>query len=265
MKKQFLMIIISLLLSLCFGLSKAQDMNNEIKNVLKEGKSLIDKAYLTGDTAMYSRASTMFNHVLDLEPANGLALYYLVYIEYSLLGMGFNPKYTGLFEKNIDSAMVHVDKIMEIKGFESEGNALAAAIYMMRIAKYPAEAASLSCKISGFIAVAEEKNQDNPRPYIIDGIMKYRTPEAFGGDKNEAINILKKSMTLFEKQKNIDSLMPDWGYLEAHAWLGQLLVEQESYDEAEFLYRKALSIEPEFGWIKYYLLPKLEKLKSKTK
>jgi hypothetical protein len=53
------------------------------------------------------------------------------------------------------------------------------------------------------------------------------------------------------------------GYLEALTWMGRSQEKLENFDAALFSYRKVLSVEPDFGWVKYSLLPKLEEKLAK--
>ena len=52
---------------------------------------------------------------------------------------------------------------------------------------------------------------------------------------------------------------PEWGYLETLAWTGQVYAKLGNVDTARFYYTKVLTIEPEYGWVKYVLLPTLDK------
>jgi uncharacterized protein (DUF2141 family) len=68
------------------------------------------------------------------------------------------------------------------------------------------------------------------------------------------------AISLFNKnaQKTID-----WGYVETLAWKGQALTQKKEYRLAKKTYSQALEVEPEFGWVKYNLLPQLEKMMIK--
>ena len=59
--------------------------------------------------------------------------------------------------------------------------------------------------------------------------------------------------------ENKNSLNPGWGYVEMLAWIGRTQEKLDDDEAAHFTYKKALRIEPDFGWVKYSLLPDLEK------
>jgi tetratricopeptide (TPR) repeat protein len=84
----------------------------------------------------------------------------------------------------------------------------------------------------------------------------------FGGSKEDAMKNFSKAVSLFEREENIDSLSPNWGYLESLAWLGRANTALENYETALYAYNKALNVEPNFMWVKNNLLPNLKKKMS---
>jgi tetratricopeptide (TPR) repeat protein len=93
-------------------------------------------------------------------------------------------------------------------------------------------------------------------------MMKYNTPGMFGGSYKDALKNFNISASLYEKQ-NKDTASSDLGYLEALTWTGRSHEKLENFEAAMFSYKKVLSIEPDFGWVKYSLLPKLEEKLAK--
>lgn len=79
------------------------------------------------------------------------------------------------------------------------------------------------------------------------------TPAMFGGDVDEAVIVFEKAVRYYEAQPNHAS---NWQYLDALAWLGQAYQKADRPAEAAEVFTKALEIEPNFGWVKYKLLPK---------
>jgi tetratricopeptide (TPR) repeat protein len=227
------------------------------------GKEKIKIGIQKNDTNLYFESRKIFEQVLESNTKDSLALYYLTYSEYLLIVSGSYNKKSNLFDLYYDSAIVHVQKLIEQKCLESEAKALLAAIYMMKISKSPIEAPFLSGKINGLLEESIKLNRNNPRAYYLIGLMKFKTPAMFGGSKEEAIKCFKKAISIYEREETENSLNPDWGYLESLAWMGMLFSEEKKYDEAEFIYKKALDINPEYGWIKHKLLPDLEKEKNK--
>jgi tetratricopeptide (TPR) repeat protein len=262
MKNQIMIKIAFLALLISFLFSSVNAQNSNEKNLL-EGKNTIKAGIKKNDTTMYLEAHKIFERLLQSNPSDSLAKYYLSYTEYLLISSGLGKKKNPYVDKYLDSATIRLESIKSVKNLESEKNALLAGFYMMKISISPGEAPMLSMKIDGLLYKAQETNPDNPRVYYLFGIMKAKTPVMFGGNPEEAINFFKKSIALFEKTPTVDEKMPDWGYMESFAFLGMTLTEQKEYDEAEFFYKKALDIDPDYGWIKYRLLPQLEKERNK--
>jgi len=235
-----------------------------VNELLKEGKAIAQQANSSYNQELMLKARTVFEKAQAADTTNPLPLYYITYTGYKLLEMNLQNK--DAFEKYYEGIEKNGLRLSEMKGMESEGKTLLASIYMMKIAGSPMSAVSLSSTIFTLLGEAEKANAQNPRIYLVRGSMKFNMPKMFGGSYTDAADNFRKSVTLFEKEETADSLQPSWGYLESLAWLGRSYEKLENYEAAKFIYQKALSIEPEFGWVKYNLLPALEnKISAKTK
>lgn len=235
-----------------------------VNDLLKEGKAISQQAYASYNQQLLLKAQSVFEKARAADTTNPLPLYYITYTGYKLLEMNLRDK--DAFEKYYDKTEKNGLQLSEIKSMESEGKTLLASIYMMKIANSPMSAVSLSSTIFNLLGDAEKVNAKNPRIYIVRGSMKFNMPKMFGGSYSDAADNFRKSVSLFEKEEIADSLQPSWGYLESLAWLGRSYEQLENYEAAKFIYQKALSIDPEFGWVKYNLLPALEKtMSSKNK
>jgi tetratricopeptide (TPR) repeat protein len=100
----------------------------------------------------------------------------------------------------------------------------------------------------------------NPRVWLLRGIGSMFKPGFFGGGLDKAEKDIKKAIALFPNDKPAPSA-PGWGHAEAWAWLGQVYAKQDRVDDARAAYRKALEIEPGFGWVTNTLLPELDRRK----
>ncbi len=222
---------------------------------LLEGISLAEKAIIAYNKDLLLQAREIFLK----ENSNPTAFYYQTYCEYKLLEMSLRPGNEDLYDKYYEDAVAHAEQISAVKEYESEGKTLLAGIYMMKIANSSMSAVTLSPKTHSLLDDAQKSDLSNPRPYIIRGIMKYQTPGIFGGSYEDAAKNFSRAIQLFEKQENGDSLKPHWGYIESLAWLGRAQEKLDNYAAAKFAYEKALNVEPNYGWVKYSLLPQLIK------
>lgn len=253
MKNLFkLLIIISLVIT---SLLLAQNPNKPEEKKLLDTISLADKALIAYDKDLLLQARDIF----EKENSNLTCLYYQTFCDYKLLEISTRPGNGNLFDKYYDNAVTNAEKLSSIEGYESEGKTLLAGIYMMKIASNPMAAVSLTSKIHSLLDEAQNNNSSNPRSYIIRGIMKLQTPAVFGGSNEDAAKNFAKAIQLFEKEDDVNPLLPHWGYLESLVWMGRTQEMLENYDAAKFSYQKVLNIEPEYGWVKYSLLPALIK------
>lgn len=250
-----------LFLIFCYAITNmsAAQYKQDEKSLL-EGIKLAEKALISYDKGLLLQAKELFEKI----NSNQIALYHQTFCEYKLLEMSMRPGNEYLFDKYYEKAIAHAEIISDIKELESEGQTLLAGIYMMKIASNPMSAVTLSSKIHSLLDAAQKSNPNNPRSYVIRGIMKFQTPGIFGGSNEDAVKNFSKAISLLERQTDINPSQPNWGYLESLGWLGKSQEKLENYDAAKFAYQKALKIEPGYVWIKHSLLPKLEeKIKNK--
>ena len=234
----------------CNGFA-AQGSENEIYTKIKSALTIYNFDSLN---AIRSTLAARY----EQEKASS-ALYYLTYSEYKLLEMCLRKDTASRFTGIKESAEKHANELSGIKGFESEGKVLMAGIYMMRIAYNWSEAIALTPLLYATLADAEKADKNNPRVFLLRGMMKFNTPEMFGGSKEDALTNFLSAAKLFENTEETKAFNPEWGYLETLAWTGQVYAKLDNPETARFYYNKALSIEPGYGWVKYVLLPALDK------
>jgi len=99
------------------------------------------------------------------------------------------------------------------------------------------------------------QNPQNPMGYIQYGNSQFYMPPIFGGSKKEAVEHFIKAEKLMEKDKS--KTENDWNYLSLLALIGQSYFAMEDYTNAKIYYDKALTVEPNFLWVKKELLPQL--------
>ncbi|MCE1188755.1 MAG: tetratricopeptide repeat protein [Ignavibacteria bacterium] len=192
------------------------------------------------------------------DTTNAGTLYLLAYTENSLLTMSMNPKQTELYELYQESAVLHAKTVISFGKFSVEGKALLASTYMMMISHNWSNAVALSPKINALLDQAAAVEPENPRILYMKGVMKFNTPEMFGGSKEAGLQLLLQANGAFEKAPETQPVIR-WGQLETLAWIGQAYMAHEDPETAMFYYQKALSIEPNFGWVKYQLIPQAKK------
>lgn len=229
------------------------------QNINKD--SLIAKikyAYLTYDTSFVQNLRSEFKK-LTIENNNTELAYFKVLIGYKFLEMNLRNSRT--FNNNYKDILKDAEKLIETDDLKTEGMVLKAAIYMMKIASNPISAVTLSSKIHQLLDEAQMLNPDYAYTYVIRGMMKFNTPEEFGGSYNEALKNFSKAVFLYEKS----NANPPWGYAEALVWLGRTYFKIGDYQSALFSYKRALNAEPYYRWVEYFLIPEVNnKLKKEN-
>ena len=109
---------------------------------------------------------------------------------------------------------------------------------------------------------AKQLAPDNPRVVLSAAISDFNTPEMFGGNKEKGLQGFQRAAELFAQEEPTDHIQPVWGHREAYAWLGIAYQNQGELESARAAFEKALEIDPDFGWVKDWLLPELEKANS---
>ena len=104
---------------------------------------------------------------------------------------------------------------------------------------------------------AKDLSPGNPRVALLEAIGTYNTPGLFGGGKEKGFEALRKAAELFDRWTMADSLQPDWGRAEVHAWIGVAYVDRHETILARKAFESALRIDPEYGWVKHVLLPRV--------
>jgi tetratricopeptide (TPR) repeat protein len=231
----------------------------KIDESMAEAVQLVHKADMQSDFKLYMESHSFFERLLSMDAENDLAKYYLAYLEYKLYQLKYaNTKVD--VDKYYDTALEYCKGLIDKKKYVSEAQTIMAGLYLMRLAANQMEAMSLFPKIEELLTEAESAPENNPRPFIVRGEMQFYTPEAFGGSVVKALESFSKAVTLFETGKKNEAI--NWGYEESLAWLGQAYAKNNLTDKARETYNKVLKLEPEYRWVKYVLLPALDKEKQ---
>jgi tetratricopeptide (TPR) repeat protein len=115
----------------------------------------------------------------------------------------------------------------------------------------------LGPKSGSEMSKAKELAKENPRVALLDAIGTYNTPALFGGGKEKGYEALKRAAELFDRWKTTDSLQPDWGREQVYAWIGIAHLDRKETILACKAFEKALEINPDYGWVKFVLMPKV--------
>ena len=247
-------IIFIMILSLS-GFSVSQTGN--FKELLFGGKQLIEHGNTKFDMNSIMKGRSVLERALLVKPSDELILYYLAYADYSLSIIQMNSDKTKAAQY-IDEAIDYGEKALRVNKRSAETLALLGTIYGVKTSLDNKDMMEYGPKSNQVIAEALALEPNNPRVLLQAGINKMYTPEFYGGSKKEALRLFVRAVGIFDSSSVTDSLKPDWGKLQSLAWLGRGYEEQNDYAKAVNVYKKALSEDPDYAWIKYKLLPEAE-------
>lgn len=193
---------------------------------------------------------------LNATPNDKTARFKLTLAQYGLLTSTMRDKDEDLFDDYIDETIEHLETLIEENEKWGDPKALLGGLYGMKIMYSPLKAMYYGPKSSGLMDEALKNSPDSPLVWKLYGNSKFFTPEMWGGDIEEAIKAYERSVQLYESEEQTTH---NWFYLDTFAFLGQAYVKNNQKDKAIIAYEKALTLEPNYSWVKYQLLPAAKK------
>jgi tetratricopeptide (TPR) repeat protein len=221
-----------------------------------EAKSCLRKADNTAHAEDYHRAKAVLNAGATGDEYQALVEYYLGYADYRLGVVVYRMDK----EKAIvylDSAVGHLEKAIDKESGFAEAHALLSSCCGIKISFAPFKAIVLGPRSGREMQKAKDLSPGNPRVALLEAIGTYNTPGLFGGGKEKGFEALKKAAQFFERWTRVDSLQPDWGAAEVYAWIGIAYVDRHETILARKAFESALRIDPDYGWVKHELLPRV--------
>lgn len=246
------------LLSLVFIFSIAYPtLAQPADSLIVSGKQMLESA--NDLDSMYAARATFERALAD----TGLVAwghYYIALADYRIAGLlegeSKDPS------EHLNAAVEHLKKATEIDPQAAEAHALLSSVYGWQIGLSPMKTMLLGPRVGKAARKAKQLAPDNPRVVLSAAISDFNTPEMFGGSKEKGLQGLKRAAELFAQEEPTDPIRPVWGHREAYAWLGIAYQGQGELESARTAFEKALEIDPDFGWVKDWLLPELEKANS---
>lgn len=172
--------------------------------------------------------------------------------------LAFNPAVGERVQNDLlDEAETQLLAALKIDAGFADGLSLLSGVYGAKIAKSPVKGIILGPKSTQTLDKAMALEPENPRVLLAKGVSKFNTPAAFGGSAREAETLLRRALAKFAEAP-AGQAWPNWGRVDAHAWLGQVLADRGDKPGALAEYEKALVLAPKSGWIRYVLLPALK-------
>ncbi|MDE2705695.1 MAG: tetratricopeptide repeat protein [Gemmatimonadota bacterium] len=229
-------------------------------SLIISGRQMLQAGESANDLdAMYAARAT-FERTLADTSLSAWGHYYIALADYRIAGLlegeSKDPS------EHLNAAVEHLKKATEIDPQAAEAYALLSSVYGWQIGLSPMKTMILGPRVGKAIQKAKQLAPDNPRVVLSAAISDFNTPEMFGGSKEKGLQGLQRAAELFAQEEPTDPIQPAWGHREAYAWLGIAYQNRGELEPARVAFEKALEIDPDFGWVKDWLLPELEKANS---
>ena len=251
-----------LLLSFAFILSITYPtLAQSADSLIISGKQMLQVGENAGDLdAMYAARAT-FERTLADTGLSAWGHYYIALADYRIAGL-LGEESKDQASEHLKVAVEHLKKATEIDPQAAEAYALLSSAYGLQIGLSPMKSMLLGPRVGKAAQKAKQLAPDNPRVVLSAAISDFNTPKMFGGSKEKGLQGFQRAAELFAQEEPTDPVQPVWGHKEAYAWLGIAYQGQGELESARAAFEKALEIDPDFGWVKYALLPELEKANS---
>ena len=203
----------NLLLSLAIGLTVfnySSFAQQDAPDYQATMKGLMIKMDTASDVQMNLKVASDFSRVGEVATTQWHPFYYSALCN---VLAAFDIEDVAKVDPLCDKAVVMLEKAEKLSPKNSEIYCVKAMIALARIKVnvFQRGMEGLS-DAQASLESAQELNPDNPRVYFLLGQQSYNTPEAFGGNKKNALALYEKAKILFDKEGNRkDSFEPLWG------------------------------------------------------
>ncbi|MEM7575611.1 MAG: tetratricopeptide repeat protein [Bacteroidota bacterium] len=240
MKNLFKLLLLS---AFYFPVLKAQD-------TIPTHEEITLEAYLKNDLSLWDQA---IEQIKTLPPSLERSLL-LAETAYGAAGTVFSEEDRTPAAAYLEIAQQELEAILEEDKQHASAHGLLSGVLGMCIALDPNQGMRLG-QLSGRHAnKALRFGSEDPTALREAGGQLLYTPVQWGGDPEEGLELLQRAESLYDKTL----AGKDWRYLNTLTLLGQALSMTEQKEAARSVYLRALALQPDFTYVKYYLLPALD-------
>ena len=171
--------------------------------------SAIEKMNQSTDPAAGLEMAATFEELAQLYPDQWLPAYHASHL---LVNSSFTEPDGVKSEALLERALQSMDSAMKNAPEESEVYALKALYFIGVISADPASRGQVYYQDAlDAISTSKSLNPENPRAFLLDGMMTSNMPEFLGGGPEAAKAIFMEADKKFKAFQNDDPLWPSWG------------------------------------------------------
>ena len=169
---------------------------------------------------------------------------------YGLVGFQLGAKNKDLARVYVNKADIYLDKLLKTHPNNAQLHSMAGAFYGFKIALAFYKAPFLGPKSVYHTGKAIELDPNEPMGYIEKGNSLLYRPAAFGGDKNEALDLYRKALKLMEARNDLKC---NWQHLLLRAFILKTLYETNQNAKAEIFMQAMQKDYGSMEWIKSFV------------
>jgi Flp pilus assembly protein TadD len=222
----------------------------------------IERAVRVGNTTALEHSRNQLRGMVASAVDDALAIerYTLAYVDWRLAYL-YGSKRVSVRQARLGEARNLLEQLSKHDPKDAEALSLLGVVYGGLIDLNSWKAMTLGPKASTALATAISMAPNNPRTAMLSGMNAMYTPNVFGGGLDVAERHLRHADVLFAQSS--DASWPNWGAVDALAWLGQVLQKKGDRDGARSAYERALVIAPDHVWVRAVLLPSLNRPRTR--
>lgn len=160
----------------------------------------------------------------------------------------------------LDTAVEDLGRALELRPNDADSHATIGFVYNAIAMSDSARRRNAISKTLEHRTRAVELAPENPRVMILDAMMQFYAPTTAGGNQQLGLAHWRKALARFDTERVTDSLRPHWGGALAYGWLAGMYMSMSPPNtaQARAVANKALSMRPDFWWVKVQLLPSID-------
>ncbi len=229
---------------------------NAQENKIKQWEEKAFQAYENSSIFMWKQLATQADQVLSKASADKESKIAAIKLKYGLLYGCLSNQDKDTYEQYLEKTLEQMNTLLEKYPKSSDLYCISAALMSIQMGFTPMKGMTLGSLSGKHIDQSIKLDSLSAMAWRQYAGSKYFTPKMWGGDIEEAIKKYEYSIKLYEKQ----NLTQDWTYVDAIVWLGIAYRKVGKTEKAKAAFEKALTIAPEFGWVKNQLLPSVSEL-----
>lgn len=207
---------------------------------------------LQADWNKMADARERFAALAKNEELSAYAYYYMGYTDWRLSSLAFlalGPGAQGVF---LDRAALNLETAIRKRPDFPDAQALLAACLGIRAASDPSKLAELTPRIrTAWQAVPA--GSTNPRVMLLQAMGLAFAPPPYG-NREKGLTLWRQAIERFTSDRP-EPPLPDWGDVEAIAWLGGFHLMNDQHAQAVELLERALEMRTDFWWAGKAALP----------